>query len=341
MKITRKPLAFVLTLVMILSVLFGSVFQVSAAAPAWPTVQSGSSGANVYALQYLINYWGYNTITVDGDFGSNTTTAVKNFQTKKGLTSDGIVGTNSWTALTNVTQKTSSYSANATKAIQYLLKNKYGMSSLAVDGAFGSGTESAVKSFQTANSITADGSVGPATWQYLVGAGKSPAASSSYSNMSLADLAKEILKRSNIKFTYDASAASGRNDGANAYNCMVSTSKGEPAKLSAYKANVCPGGTVYLSKNLLISILMLNDKYGQIGINCLADGHHSSGSNHYKGIAADFSYVGSYNSVSQPVGDNSTITTFLKGSGFTLTDWSGTFYNEGNHYHVAITAYTP
>jgi len=167
----------ILALVFALTIMVSAIIpaQVSAAAPSWPTVQQSSSVVKeAYAMQYLINYWGYNTVTADGIFGSGTLTAVKNFQSKKGLTADGIVGTNTWVAFTNITQKTTSYSPEATKAIQYLLKNKYGISSVTVDGVFGSGTETAVKSFQSANSISSDGVVGPTTWQYMIGAGNAP-----------------------------------------------------------------------------------------------------------------------------------------------------------------------
>ncbi|HYF63717.1 MAG TPA: peptidoglycan-binding protein [Herpetosiphonaceae bacterium] len=51
-------------------------------------------------------------------------------------------------------------------AVQYLLRHRgY---TLTVDGAFGSGTESVVKQFQSANGLTADGVVGANTWAKLV-----------------------------------------------------------------------------------------------------------------------------------------------------------------------------
>lgn len=51
-------------------------------------------------------------------------------------------------------------------AIQYLLRHRG--HSVAVDGIFGSGTVSAVRSFQSSNGLGVDGIVGPATWGKLV-----------------------------------------------------------------------------------------------------------------------------------------------------------------------------
>ena len=51
----------------------------------------GSNGSDVKALQQLLVNKGYK-LGVDGDFGSNTDKAVRDFQTKNKLTVDGIVG---------------------------------------------------------------------------------------------------------------------------------------------------------------------------------------------------------------------------------------------------------
>ena len=61
----------------------------------------GKEGPEVRAVQQLLkNKFGYN-ITIDGKFGPETISAVKSFQTSKGLVSDGIVGPKTWKALFN------------------------------------------------------------------------------------------------------------------------------------------------------------------------------------------------------------------------------------------------
>ena len=56
-----------------------------------PLLRKGSKGEGVSWVQYALNKLGYN-LTVDGDFGSGTEKAVKQFQTSSGLSVDGIVG---------------------------------------------------------------------------------------------------------------------------------------------------------------------------------------------------------------------------------------------------------
>ena len=57
-------------------------------------------------------------------------------------------------------------SGEAVKTLQRILTNKGFFCS--TDGSFGSATESALKSFQRAAGLTADGSCGPATWTALL-----------------------------------------------------------------------------------------------------------------------------------------------------------------------------
>ena len=66
-------------------------------------VSYGSKGEDVLELQRKLNStnYGYN-LAEDGDFGSNTLAAVKDYQKRSGLAEDGIVGTNTWSALNNV-----------------------------------------------------------------------------------------------------------------------------------------------------------------------------------------------------------------------------------------------
>lgn len=129
------------------------------------------------------------TDPIDGLFGSGTEQAVKAFQAKKGLRADGFVGPNTWAALesagpagTTAPKKlrypvlrkgdgiTFTDLQDEVKILQDLLKKaKMLPANSPVDGQFGNSTESALKQFQKANNLVADGITGQRTWSMLAG----------------------------------------------------------------------------------------------------------------------------------------------------------------------------
>ena len=130
---------------------------------AWPTLQSGASGFRVTTLQYLLRFRGA-SIAADGSFGSGTKSAVVSFQSANGLTADGTAGPNTWEKL--IVTVAQGAANEAVRGVQTALTARG--HSVSVDGDFGSGTKSAVVSFQSASGLTGDGVVGPDTWAKLV-----------------------------------------------------------------------------------------------------------------------------------------------------------------------------
>jgi N-acetylmuramoyl-L-alanine amidase len=61
-----------------------------------PVLREGDKGADVKQMQTLLEKKGFDVGTPDGDFGPRTTTALKGFQKKLGVTADGICGPFTW-----------------------------------------------------------------------------------------------------------------------------------------------------------------------------------------------------------------------------------------------------
>ncbi|HEX6291954.1 MAG TPA: peptidoglycan-binding protein [Herpetosiphonaceae bacterium] len=160
----RRLASVMLTLLFVIASVLGTSTPASAGAASWTIESEGDAGPNVKAIQYLLRQRGY-SLEADGDFGPITKSKVVAFQQANGLVADGIVGPNTWGKLIITVREGST--GDAVRGVQTLLV-KNGRS-VAVDGIFGSGTKSAVVNFQSAHGLSADGIVGPITWEHLVG----------------------------------------------------------------------------------------------------------------------------------------------------------------------------
>ncbi|MFB7915745.1 peptidoglycan DD-metalloendopeptidase family protein [Streptomyces sp. NPDC056061] len=130
----------------------------------WSSISPGAAGATVKAIQYLITQRG-TSLVADGAYGSVSVNAVKKLQSARGLVADGQVGPKTWPHLVHSLRSGSS--GSHVRALQTVL-NKHS-AGLAVDGGFGSVTDSAVRAYQRANRLAVDGLVGPKSWEALVG----------------------------------------------------------------------------------------------------------------------------------------------------------------------------
>lgn len=135
----------------------------------FPLVEDGDKNHPVQTLQHLLRAR-KGTVTVDGIFGPRTEAAVRIFQKGKGLTVDGRVGPATWGAL--VIQVSPGSTGDAVRGVQeeFQFRNLSGDpgKGVQVDGVFGPKTEAAVRGFQQALGLAADGIVGPLTWRALI-----------------------------------------------------------------------------------------------------------------------------------------------------------------------------
>ena len=150
-------------------------------------------GEDVRAVQRALIARGYScgASGADGQFGAGTESAVKAFQKANGLAADGIVGQNTCEKLGGIWKdgKATSPVSSASWTLSRLLKRTkpmmkgedvrvaqnaliargYSCGSGGADGAFGDGTRDAVKRFQKANGLKADGIIGKDTCAKLGG----------------------------------------------------------------------------------------------------------------------------------------------------------------------------
>lgn len=143
-------------------------------------LQRGSRGAQVTALQQSLTRAGVYNGPVTGFYGSLTQASVRRFQQARGLAVDGIAGPNTLAALgttnagnpgntlpTNVLLRRGS-SGPAVTQLQRTLANR-GYFNGPITGYYGRITESAVRRYQQANGLVADGVAGRNTLLALGG----------------------------------------------------------------------------------------------------------------------------------------------------------------------------
>jgi len=136
-----------------------------------PVAQARS--ANVAALQVALKAVGLYGGSIDGIRGPGTRRAVRRFQRRHRLSTDGVAGPVTRRALGRRGRPRLGSRAMRrgqrgwdVAALQFMLGRR-GHSAGSIDGGFGRGTLAAVRGFQRAAGLSADGVVGPATLRAL------------------------------------------------------------------------------------------------------------------------------------------------------------------------------
>jgi len=77
------------------------------------TIRYGASGDDVKKLQEALNGKGNYNLSVDGQFGSATEGAVRDYQQNSGLSVDGVVGDETWGSLMKTSESAGAFNASA------------------------------------------------------------------------------------------------------------------------------------------------------------------------------------------------------------------------------------
>ena len=152
------------------------------------TLRQGDNNNQVKAMQQRLIQLGYLTGTADGNYGSGTANAVKDFQKRNDLMADGVAG---FTTLNKLYSTTASAMPTATPAptasilkqgdkndaVRLMQQSLINLGYLrgTADGVFGANTLLALKAFQTTNGLPSDGVAGQKTLTALSSSTAKPA----------------------------------------------------------------------------------------------------------------------------------------------------------------------
>ena len=156
-------------------VLYGSKSNIS-----YPSMRQGDQGTAVKNLQYTLYELGYYDGAIDGKYGQTTADAVREFQIQNKITPvDGVAGSVTLSKMYSsdaVTATANNMDYDTVEAgasgdivvqIQDCLVDLGYLEE--ITGVYDEATVEAVKAFQRANGLTADGKCGPLTLQVLFG----------------------------------------------------------------------------------------------------------------------------------------------------------------------------
>ena len=165
-----------------------------ATSPVYPgtPLRVGSAGSNVSIMQSYLNairqgmFPSMTRLSVDGVFGQLTRNTVIQYQGFSGLTQDGIIGQRTWNAIVSDYESLPSTpsdeypgyvlrpgsSGTAVRNMQLRLNQVSpvynAINYQTVDGQYGNNMTNAVRRFQAQFGLTADGIIGPMTWERIV-----------------------------------------------------------------------------------------------------------------------------------------------------------------------------
>lgn len=119
-------------------------------------LSTGDKGDYVLFLQHGLRILCCSPGAIDGAYGTGTATAVTKFQSKYGISQAGVCDTVTWNKMKQIIEEIQ----------QRLRERDYNVP--LVDGIATSALAEAIKQFQEANYLTADGQVGPSTYDILM-----------------------------------------------------------------------------------------------------------------------------------------------------------------------------